>query len=52
MDLRELEAAIEAILFASGEAIDIDRICVALELDKETAEQILQKLASAEEPCA
>ena len=44
MDLRELEAAIEGILFASGEAIDIDRICVALELDKETAERILQKL--------
>ena len=44
MDLRELEAAIEGILFASGEAIDIDRICVALELDKETAERILQRL--------
>ena len=44
MDLRELEAAIEGILFASGEAINIDRICVALELDKETAGQILQKL--------
>lgn len=43
-DLRELEAAIEGILFASGEAIHIERICVALELDKETAEQILQKL--------
>lgn len=44
MDLRELEAAIEGILFASGEPINIERICVALELDKETAEQILQKL--------
>ncbi len=44
MDLHELEAATEGILFASGEPIGIDRICVALELDKETAEQILQKL--------
>ena len=44
MDLRELEAAIEGILFASGEAVGIERICVALELDKDTAEQILQKL--------
>ncbi|MBE7003701.1 MAG: SMC-Scp complex subunit ScpB [Ruminococcaceae bacterium] len=44
MDLHELESAIEAILFASGEPVDIERICVALELDKETAEQILRKL--------
>ena len=44
MDLRELESAIEGILFASGEPIGIDRICVALELDKETAEQLLHKL--------
>lgn len=44
MDLHDLEAAIEGILFASGEPIGIDRICVALELDKDTAEQILQKL--------
>lgn len=44
MDLRELEAAIEGILFASGEPVDIERICIALDLDKETAEQLLQKL--------
>ena len=44
MDLRELEAAIEAILFASGEPVHIDRICLALDLDKETAETLLQKL--------
>ena len=44
MDLRELEAASEGILFASGEPINIERICVALELDRETAERILQKL--------
>ena len=44
MDLREFEAAIEAILFASGEPVHIDRICLALELDKETAETLLQKL--------
>ena len=44
MDLRELEAAIEAILFASGEPVHIDRICLALELDRETAETLLQKL--------
>jgi len=44
MDLHELEAAIEGILFASGEPVDIERICLALELDEPTAEQLLRKL--------
>ena len=39
-----MEAAVEAILFASGEPVQVDRICVALELDRPTAEQVLQKL--------
>ena len=43
-DLKELEAAIEGILFASGEPVAIDRICLALDLDKETAEMLLRKL--------
>ena len=43
-DMREMEAAVEAILFASGEPVQVDRICVALELDRPTAEQVLQKL--------
>ncbi len=45
MDLHELEAAVEAIVFASGEPIHIDRICLALDLDQETAEMLLHKLA-------
>ena len=44
LDLREAEAAVEAILFASGEPLGIDRICLALDLDRPTAEQVLQKL--------
>lgn len=43
-DLHELEAAIEGILFASGEPVNIDRICLALELDKDTAEMLLRRL--------
>ena len=39
-----MEAAVEAILFASGEPVQLERICVALELDRPTAEQLLQKL--------
>lgn len=42
--MREIEAAVEAILFASGEPVHVDRICVALELDRPTAELLLQKL--------
>lgn len=40
-----MEAAMEGILFASGEPVNIDRICLALELDRPTAEQLLQKLS-------
>ena len=39
-----MEAAVEAILFASGEPVQVDRICVALELDRPSVEQVLQKL--------
>lgn len=41
---RELEPAIEAILFASGEAVSIDRICLALNVDRIPVEQALQQL--------
>ena len=44
MEMEEIESAIEGILFASGEPVHVDRICVALELDRPTAEQVLQKL--------
>ena len=44
MDIREIESAVEGILFASGEPVQLDRICVALEIDRPTAEQVLQKL--------
>ena len=47
MDMREIESAMEAILFASGEPVHVDRFCVALELDRPTAEQVLQKLMDA-----
>lgn len=44
LDMKELESAIEGILFASGEPVGIDRICVATELDRPTAELVLQRL--------
>ena len=42
--MKEIEAAVEGILFASGEPVGIDRVCVALDLDKSTAELVLQRL--------
>ncbi|MBE6972225.1 MAG: SMC-Scp complex subunit ScpB [Ruminococcaceae bacterium] len=45
MEMRDIEAAIEGILFASGEPVAVDRICVALDMDRNTVELVLQKLA-------
>ena len=44
LEMKELEAAVEGILFASGEPVHIDRICLALEVDRLSAEQVLQRL--------
>ncbi len=43
-EMKEIEAAVEGILFASGEPVGIDRVCGALDLDKSTAELVLQRL--------
>ena len=43
-EMKEIEAAVEGILFASGEPVHIDRSCLAAELDRPTAELVLQKL--------
>ena len=44
IEMKEVEAAVEAILFSSGESVQIDRICMALEIDRTTVEQVLRKL--------
>ena len=43
MEMKEIESAVEGILFASGEPVQTDRICVALEMDRPTVEQVLQE---------
>ena len=45
LEMKEIEAAIEGILFASGEPVAIDRICIAMDMDKATVELVLQRLA-------
>ena len=43
-EMTEIEAAVEGILFASGEPVAVDRICVALDMDRPTVELVLQRL--------
>ena len=43
-EMKEIEAAVEGILFASGEPVAVDRICVALNMDRPTVELVLQHL--------
>ena len=45
LDMKELESAVEGILFAAGESVEIKRLCTALDVDRSTMEQILQKLS-------
>ena len=45
MELKELESAIEGILFAAGDPVSTERICVTLEQDRETVEAVCQRLA-------
>ena len=44
MEMKDIEAAVEGILFASGEPVSVDRICIALDMDKPTVELVLQHL--------
>lgn len=44
MKMNELQAAVEAILFAAGEPLEIERIAEALEIEKEMVESVLLEL--------
>lgn len=44
MSERNFKCAIEAILFASGDSVSVDRIATALELTKKEAEKFLEEL--------
>ncbi len=46
MKASKLQAAVEAILFASGEPVELDRIAQALEIENELCEQILYNLSA------
>ena len=46
MDIKQLQAQIEAILFAYGEPIEISKISACLEIDEETTVQIIGSLSA------
>ncbi|MCI8478253.1 MAG: SMC-Scp complex subunit ScpB [Oscillospiraceae bacterium] len=47
MEETDTLAAIESILFAAGEPVDVSRLCMALELDRTTVDTACQRLADA-----
>ena len=46
MKASKLEAAAEAILFAAGEPVELERIAQALEIENEICEQVLYNLSA------
>ena len=45
MELKELESAIEGILFAAGDPMSVERLCLTLGQDRETVDSVCQRLA-------
>ena len=45
MEVKELEAAIEGILFAAGDPVGVERLCLALEQDRNTIDGVCRRLA-------
>ncbi len=45
MELKELQAALEAILFAAGEPVSVERLCVTLDVDEDTIHAVCQRLS-------
>jgi len=45
MEVKDIRSAMEGILFASGDPISLDKLCILLSLDRKTAETLLSELA-------
>ena len=43
MELKEIESAIEGVLFAAGEPVGVERLCLALDIDRITADSVCQR---------
>ena len=44
MELKEIESTMEGILFAAGEPVGVERLCLALDIDRATADSVAQRL--------
>ena len=44
MELKELESALEGILFAAGEPVSAERLCLGLDVDRTTMDAVAQRL--------
>ena len=44
MELNELESALESVLFAAGEPVPVERLCLGLEVDRPTLDAVAQEL--------
>ena len=44
MELKELEAALEGVLFAAGEPVGVERLCLGLEVDRATMDSVAQRV--------
>ncbi|MDP4109180.1 MAG: SMC-Scp complex subunit ScpB [Bacillota bacterium] len=45
MDIHEIETIIEGILFASGDPVSMDKLCLVLEIDRPTLDKIARNLS-------
>ena len=44
MELKELESALESVLFAAGEPVAVERLCLGLDVDRGTIDAVAQRL--------
>ena len=44
MEIKELESALEGVLFAAGEPVPVERLCLGLEVDRPTLDAVAQNL--------
>ena len=44
MEIKELESMLEGVLFAAGEPVPVERLCLGLEVDRPTLDAVAQQL--------
>ena len=44
MEVKELESALEGVLFAAGDPVPVERLCLGLEVDRPTLDAVAQRL--------